>query len=110
MKLIFSPKTKLGKWTVALIILMPLFFFLGSLAVNSLYGSVAAGRTILEDIGKRPLVAFPMLLGMAFGISAFIFGIISIAKKKERAFLVYISTLIGFLLILFLLAEILYPH
>lgn len=110
MKLIFIPKTKLGKWSVVLIILMPLLFFIGSLPVNTLYDSVTAGRTILEDIAKRPLVALPMLLGMAFGIFAFVLGISSIIKKKERSFLVYVSTLIGFLLILFLLAEILYPH
>jgi len=104
------PKTKLGKWSVVLIIAMPIFFFVGTSFTDTLYKSVSAGSTILEDITRRPALALTMLAGMAAGITAFITGLTAITKKKERAILVYVATLIGMLLILFLAGEVLFPH
>jgi hypothetical protein len=105
-----SPKTKLGKWSVALIVAMLILFIIGPASRNSLYKSVPAGETIPADIVARPVLALAMLAGMAAGISAFITGLLAIIKKKEKALLVYISTLIGALLTLFLSGEILSPH
>jgi Na+/melibiose symporter-like transporter len=110
MKVRFSPKTRLGKWSLGLIVAMPILFFVGASFTNSLYESVPAGNTILEDITKRPALALTMLAGMVSGISAFITGLTAIIKKKERAPLVYISTIVGALLLLFLIGEILFPH
>jgi len=103
-------KTKLGKWSVGLIIAMFILFFMGSSFVDLFYKSVSSGRTILEDIVKRPGVSLVMLAGFACGIIGFITGIIAIFKKKEHSILVYISTAIGALLILFLIGELLFPH
>jgi hypothetical protein len=89
---------------------MPILFFIGSSLRNLLYKSVPAGNTILEDIVVRPGLALAMLIGMGFGVSAFIMGLISITRQKERALLVYIATMIGGLLILFLLGEFFFPH
>ena len=108
--MLLIPKTILGKRSLGLIIAMPVLFFFGSSFTNSLYKSVPAGSTILEDIVKRPALALTMLAGMVAGISAFIVGLIAIIRKKERAFLVYIATSIGMLLILFLIGEVLFPH
>lgn len=110
MKIYFIPKTTLGRWSLGLIIAVPILFFIGSFFRNLLYVSVPAGDTILEDIARRPALALTMLAGMASGISAFITGLIAVIKKRERGLLVYISTTMGFLLILFLLGEILFPH
>ena len=104
------PRTTLGKWTVGLIAAMPILFVLGSSFSSSVYESVPAGRTIPADIAARPLLALTMLAGMGSGISAFIVGILVIVKKRENALLVYVSTLIGGLLILFLAGELAYPH
>jgi hypothetical protein len=104
------PKTKLGKWSVVLIVAMPILFVIGTSFTNSLYKSVPAGVTILADIAARPALALTMLTGMAAGISAFITGLLAIIRQKENALLVYISCLIGALLVLFLAAEILFPH
>ncbi len=103
-------KTKLGKWSVGLIIVMFILFFMGSSFVDLFYKSVPSGRTILEDIVKRPGVSLVMLTGFACGIISFAVGIVAIFKKKERSMLVYISTAIGALLILFLIGELLFPH
>lgn len=104
------PKTTVGKWSVGLIVAMPILFAIGSSFTNSLYESVPAGETILADIGARPALALTMLAGMAAGISAFIVGLLAIVRQKENALLVYVSTVIGALFILFLAGEIAFPH
>ena len=104
------PKTTMGKWSVGLIVAMPLLFVIGSSFTNSLYKSVPAGETILADIAVRPALALTMLAGMVAGISAFIVGLLTIAWQKENALLVYVSTVIGALLMLFLAGEIVFPH
>ena len=106
----FTPKTTLGKWSVCLIIAMPVLFVLGSSLANSLYKSVPAGGTILADIAARPALALTMLIGMAAGISAFITGLIAMIWQKEKTLLVYVSTAIGAILALFLTGEIVLPH
>jgi hypothetical protein len=51
-----------------------------------------------------------MLAGMGAGISALIAGLVAIIRQKERSVLVFISSSIGALLVLFLAGEILFPH
>jgi len=104
------PKTKLGKWSVGLIIAMLLLFIIGTSFVNSLYAAIPASLTIWADITARPALALSMLTGIVLGISAAILGVLAITTQKEHALLVYFSTSIGTLLVLFLAAEILFPH
>jgi hypothetical protein len=104
------PGTALGWWAVGLIIAMPFLFLIGSSFSNSLYELVPSGKTLLADISARPFLALTMLAGMAAGIAAFIIGLFAIFKPKEKALLVYLSTVIGGLLILFLIAEVAFPH
>jgi Na+/melibiose symporter-like transporter len=105
-----TPKTTLGKWSVGLILAMPILFIIGTSFTNSLYQSIPAGETILKDIAARPALALTMLAGMVAGISAFITGLLAILRQKENALLVYVSTVIGALLMLFLTGEIMFPH
>ena len=105
-----TPKTPLGKWSVGLIVAMPILFVIGSSFTNSLYKSVPAGGTILADIAARPVLALTMLAGMVAGILAFIVGLLAVVRQKENALLVYVSTVIGALLMLYLAGEMLYPH
>ena len=109
MRLEFIPRTILGRWSVGLIIAMPVFFYIGFSFV-SFYEFISAGKTIPQDIIVRPGVALPMLAGMVSGVSTFITGLVSMIRKKERALLVYAATMIGGLLTLFLLGEIFFPH
>jgi hypothetical protein len=89
---------------------MPILFVIGSSFTDSLYKSVPAGETILADIVARPALALTMLAGMVAGVSAFIVGLLVIVRQKENALLVHVSTVIGALLVLFLIGEIVYPH
>lgn len=103
------PKSIQGKWSIILIVIMPMLFVVGSLFVN-IYEGVKSGETILKDIVARPGVALTMLTGFVAGIAAFITGLMAIIRKKDRAILTFLSTIVGALLILFLFAEIAFPH
>jgi hypothetical protein len=104
------PKTKLGKWSLGLILVMPFIFMIGARVASTMYLTVPSGRTIIADIASRPALALTMLVGFAFGITAFITGLVAIIMQKERVFLVFASTLVGATVILFLLGEVLDPH
>ena len=104
------PRSRPGKWSVGLIVAVPLLFAAGMSFTRSLYASVPAGGTILRDIAVRPALALTMLAGMAAGVSAFITGLLSIFRQKDHALLVYLSSLIGALLVLYLVAEAAFPH
>jgi hypothetical protein len=104
------PITTLGKWSIGLIVAMPLLFVIGTSFKDSIYSGVPAGGTIPADIVARPALALTMLAGMAAGISAFITGVLAIFRQKDYALLVFVSSIIGALLILFLAGEILFPH
>jgi len=110
MKINFMPQSRLGKWSLWLIVAMPVLFFVGASFTNLLYPSVPAGNTILEDIAGRPVLALTMLAGMVSGILAFAMGLIAVIRQKERALLVYVAIIIGALLMLFLAGEVLFPH
>jgi hypothetical protein len=89
---------------------MLILFIIGASFTDSLYKLVPAGGTILADIAARPALALTMLAGMVAGIAAFITGLLAIIRQKESALLVYTSTVIGALLVLFLAGEIIFPH
>lgn len=110
MKIDVVPRTNGGKWAVGLIVAMFLLFFAGTSLFGVLYQSVPAGNSIAEDIAGRPALAFTMLAGMLCGILAFGFGLFAITRQKERSILTYAASIIGALLILFLLGEFLFPH
>lgn len=103
------PVTTVGKWSVGLILAMPVLFFIGAAFARWLYPSIPAGNTILADITVRPALALTMLAGMASGIAAFITSILAIAKK-EKALLVYAAGMMGAFLIFFLAGEVLISH
>ncbi len=109
MKIIFSPKSHLGRLSVVLIVFVPIFLYVGMSFVG-FYESIPAGRTILQDIMARPGIALPMLAGLVSGIAAFFTGVIGIIRKKDRSILVFLSAALGFLVLLWCLAEIIFPH
>jgi hypothetical protein len=104
------PETALGWLSVGAIMVMPILFVIGTSLAGSLYQTVAAGETILADITTRPALALTMLAGMAAGILAFISGLDALIRQKEHAVLVYISSAVGALFVLYLVGEFLFPH
>jgi len=99
----FLPKTKLGKWSVSCIILLIFFFLVAQLVVAS---GQEGGETFFDNL----YISIPMLLAGISGIMALILGLISIIKSKERSPLVFIATIIGLLILVFLIGEFTVPH
>jgi len=108
-KINFAPKSNLGKWSIGLIVVMPILFYIG-ISFVSFYESVPAGKTKPHDIVARPGVALPMLSVFVSGIAAFFCGIIGITRKKDYSVSIFISTTVGFFVLLWILVEILFPH
>jgi len=103
------PKTILGKWSVVLIIAMPILFYIGMSFVG-FYNFIPGGKTISQDIVNRSGVALPMLAGFVCGIAAFFTGIMGIIIKKDYSIFVFLSSATGFFILLWCFAEVLFPH
>ena len=103
MSIYFLPRTRLGKWSmwssILSFIFLILFFFF------ALQGE-KGGETFFHN----PKLAVPISLAGFLNICSFLTGIITIIKNKERAPIVFLSTLVGFLAIIWMLAEIISPH
>ena len=83
----FFPKTALGKWSVTLIVI-----FFSSLVVFHFY---------LRGSDAEKLIALSITAVAAAG--AFVTGIVGVVKSKEGTVLVFLSTVIGFLVLMFLI-------
>lgn len=97
------PKTRLGKWSVGLIIV----FFLLLVTFRLL---VASGQKGGATFFSNPVLAIPGLLMGISGVFAFFTGAVSLIKNKERSIFVFLATAMGLLVLIFCLGEILSPH
>jgi hypothetical protein len=86
-KVKFKPKSLLGKLSIGIIILMPLYFYLLTKFTSDL---------IIEG-------------GIIYGIAAFFCGIIGIIRKKDYSVFVILSTLLGLFVLLYCLQIVLFP-
>ena len=98
------PQTTLGKWSVGLAIAFVLLLASGMVVVQG-FGQ-EGGETFLDNLW----ISIPMLSAGASAIAAFFTGMASIWKQKERAILVFIVSLIGLIVLWFVVGEILVPH
>ena len=103
MRIIYKPITSLGQWSARLIVGFLLFLAL-------FFGLVASGQRGGDTFFSNPILTIPMLIAVVLAICAFFTGISSIIKDRERAIFVWISTILGFFVLLFGLAEIIFPH
>lgn len=97
------PKTKIGKWSVGLLIAFIVFLVIGNIIVAS---GQEGGDTIFDNL----YISIPMILAALCAIAALITGLVSIIKNKERSVLVIIATLIGLIITWFVFGELLIPH
>lgn len=88
------PKTKLGKWAVAL-----LAVFLVSLVIVSISISVIGFKR-----GSIEAIALGIFMVIA-GMATFVTGAVSLFRLKDRSFLVILATFIGFLAFLLFVME-----
>ena len=96
------PRTRLGRWSVGLIlgffVLLGVFFLLVSLGERG-------GQTFFSNLK----LTIPMLIAAASAIASLFVGIVAVFKK-ERHLLVFLSIAIGLFVLWWCLAEILFPH
>ena len=88
------PKTKLGKWSCAFLVV-----FLVSFAAAAIFLDVLGFKR-----GSIELLAPAIFSGIA-GIAAFVTGAVSLFKFKDRSLLVILATIIGFLAFLVILVQ-----
>ncbi|MFC2024475.1 hypothetical protein ACFLTJ_02725 [Chloroflexota bacterium] len=103
MRVHFKPKTNLGKWSAWLIVAFAIL--LGAFQLL-----VASGQRSGDTFFSNPILTTPMLLAATSGIAAFITGLISIVKRKERSIAVFLAVTFGLFVILFALGEVIFPH
>ena len=101
MKFIFLPKTKAGKYCVALIALTIIsVLIVGAVGMNAEPTNNSGGF-----FGNMPL-ALMTIGAFAAAIVSFSFGLIAIVRNTERSVLVYICLAIGALAIYFGIAQV----
>jgi len=107
MKIHFTPKTTLGKWSVALIVAFIVFMVAHQVAFQLL---VASGWRGGETFFSTLVAIAPVILIGIYGVSAFVTGLIGIIRSRERSVIVYLAVTIGLLVLLFFLGEVISPH
>ena len=100
MKLRFIPKTHLGQWSIWLITVFIVLFII----------IVASGQRGGATFFSNLALSIPMVIAGISALLAFFTGIIGIIKSKERSVLACSSTIVGFFILLWVSAEILFPH
>lgn len=103
MRVHFKPTTQLGKRSVWLLVAVAVFFAAFRIMVLS-------GQRGGDTFFSNPFLAIPMLLAGISGIAAFINGLISIIREKERAISVYLAVAVGLIILVVVLANIISPH
>lgn len=105
MKISVLPSTKYGRLALFMIMAsVALIVFANIILVGAL--GLRGGNTIFDNI---PLSMF-MIIGFASAIGSSISGLIGIVRFKERSVLVMMTTLLGMLVLTFLVGELIVPH
>jgi hypothetical protein len=99
----FKPKTKLGNKSACFILIF-------AVSIASFYILVASGQRGGATFFSNPILTAPVLTAATSGIAAFITGLVSIIKHRERSISVYLAVGFGLFTLLFVLGEIIYPH
>ena len=98
------PKTKLGTLSVVLfvvLIILAAYFFI---MVNVF--EQRGGDTFFSNLN----LTIPMLLAWFAGLGSLVMGLIAIIKNKSRAILVFFVVVLTFLITLYGVLEVAFPH
>lgn len=106
-KIKILPRTILGKWSLVLIIIFIFLFIINIIIIKLLVNPSDSQKE--QTLFNNP-IGISMLVVATSGILSFFTGITSIIWKRERSILVFLSTLIGLLILWFMIGEILIPH
>jgi len=98
MQVYFKPKTKLGKWSAWLIVAFTVATTILAVLLYLAFGGDISG----SEAEGRFFLWLHLLVGIApihfntpFGVAAFITGVISIVRSKERSVAVCLAVTLG---------------
>jgi hypothetical protein len=103
LKKFILPGTKAGENSLYLFLGFVVFFGIFWLLV---WSGQRGGMGFFDNLH----LAIPFLIAAFFGISEFVVGVYSIFWKKERSLAIFLVTLWGGIVTLFISGEILTPH
>ncbi|RJQ31856.1 MAG: hypothetical protein C4562_05300 [Actinobacteria bacterium] len=98
------PKTRVGRFSAGFIAAFFVLFGLQIVLVTVFHQEGGNG------LWSNPSLAITGLSALFSGLAAFFTGVFSLFWKKERSVLVFLASLIGFLLLIFLIGEFTMPH
>jgi hypothetical protein len=96
--IIILPATTLGKWSIGSSIGVFIFLFLNPLIIS--LSNLIVGKDLS---GNQYLLSMIGALLVGFSTAAFVTGVISMIKFKERSILVILATLFNFVYLMFAL-------
>jgi len=102
-KIVFIPKSNFGLLSLIAILLFGIFLTIFYIFV---YLGERGGETFFSNMK----LAIPITIAGLSGTLSFLFGIVAIFQKKDRSVFLYISTVLGFLIFLYIIAEIFSTH
>jgi hypothetical protein len=103
MQVHFKPVTTWGKRSAWLI-------FTSAVSLGSFGILVASGQRDSATFFSNKILTVPALTATTARIAAFITGLISIVRSRERSVSVYLAVGFGFITLVFVLGEIIFPH
>jgi hypothetical protein len=90
MRFTFLPKSTMGKWALSLSLFFIIFICLK-----------------IQNAISLPLPTFAIAV---IGLAGFILGIVAIFKNKDRSILNLLPLLVGLIILLWVAAELIFPH
>lgn len=100
-----QPTTKLGNLSVRLILVFLLIFMLTNVVVIGLFKQ-EGGDTFFDNL----YISIPMLAAFIVAFVAFVTGLTSVLRDKERALAIIVPIILGLSVTMFLIAELASPH
>lgn len=95
------PRTRLGRWAVALAAVFAILFFINSFVFMPM---------TVEGTWRQVVFPFYGIAMLLCGLAAGIVGLIAVIRRRERSWLVWLSLLPGLLVLTLVLGEFLAPH
>lgn len=97
--------TRLGKWSLILLAGFFLLFIFTTVVIVGLFHQ-EGGDSFIDNL----YISIPMFIAFNSVMAAFVTGIVSVWKYKERSLLVYVPIALGLLIALFVVGELTTPH
>ena len=98
------PGTRLGWWAVGLAAAFVVMFIINSTVV------MPASQDAPNAWWRQTLLPFYGIFMMLCGLAGGVVGLITVIRKHERSWLVWLTILPGVFVLLFVLGEFLVPH